>query len=142
MKQHAIPGLPGLVAFALIVVTRGASASTTGDDTNNFRPDVLACENAVSHLQECCPGFVAGAIRCVNYDYTDSGCDTSTTYTESPTFDEAQASCIEHMDCGTLVSSGVCKRAQVAKPAQHTSGTDMGESTSSSGQDASPPVCP
>jgi hypothetical protein len=139
-KNH--PMVTGLVASALIIVARGASASTPGDDTNNFRPDVFACEDAVSQLASCCPGFDPTAIRCVHLDYTDGGCDESTSYQESPTFDEAEASCIVHMSCAALVSNGVCERAQTAVPAQHWSSEEDDEDESSGGQDQSPSVCP
>jgi hypothetical protein len=67
-----------------------------------IRQDEFICENAVSHLQECCPGFDPTRIVC-SYD---TGCGV-TTY---PELDETQGQCILGDSCQALVANGVCDR--------------------------------
>jgi hypothetical protein len=69
-----------------------------------IRQDEFLCENAVSHLQNCCQGFTGRNIAC---KYDDQGCQ-ETIYTE---FNVDQSKCILAESCATLVSSGVCSRA-------------------------------
>ena len=80
-------------AFALLAVTCG------------IREDELRCEEAVAKLVECCSGFVATEIGCY---YT--GCGTS------PAITIEESRCISSQTCAVIVSSGVCARAQLAKP--------------------------
>ena len=68
----------------------------------SIRQDEFLCENAVSHLQGCCPGFNAGAVEC----HFDNGC-LETTY---PELDETQSNCILGESCATLRAAGVCDR--------------------------------
>ena len=68
----------------------------------DIRQDEFLCENAVGHLQQCCPGFNPGAIDCT---YAP-GC-TSTVY---PELDATQSDCIMDQSCGALLASGVCDR--------------------------------
>jgi len=74
----------------------------------DMRQDELDCEEAVSHLQSCCPGFDSSAIQCTY----SSGCGT----TQYPAIATPQSQCIRGEDCSTLVASGVCKRAQHVWP--------------------------
>jgi hypothetical protein len=76
----------------------------------DMRQDELDCEEAVSHLQECCPSFDSSHIECLYV----SGCETST----YPAISIAQSQCIRGESCATLVSSGVCTRAQGVWPVQ------------------------
>ncbi len=68
----------------------------------DIREDEFLCENAVSHLQQCCPGFRA-AIDC---SYVQ-GCD-DTTY---PELDSIQSECIFQASCADLRQRGVCELA-------------------------------
>ena len=68
----------------------------------SIRQDEFLCENAVSHLQGCCPGFNASAVEC----HFDNGC-LDTTY---PELDETQSNCILGESCATLRAAGVCDR--------------------------------
>ena len=64
--------------------------------------DELDCEEAVSHLEACCPGFVASSnLRCI---YDDPGCGTVT----EPAIPEDAAGCIRNKSCDTVVQDGVC----------------------------------
>lgn len=86
-----------LVAALLLIMTfsRGASG---------LREDDLQCEEAVAHLNECCPGFDVAKISCA----FSSGCG-DTQYTA---FSIEESECIQNADCKTLVGNGVCTRAQ------------------------------
>jgi hypothetical protein len=68
-----------------------------------IRQDELACEDAVAHLQHCCPGFTGSNIACT---YTP-GCGPS----EYPELGVDQSSCLRNESCDQLRSSGVCERA-------------------------------
>ena len=76
----------------------------------DMRQDELDCEEAVSHLQECCPSFDSKNIECLYV----SGCETST----YPAISIQQSQCIRGEACAELVASGVCKRAQGVWPVQ------------------------
>jgi hypothetical protein len=73
-----------------------------------LRQDELDCEEAVSVLASCCPGFQDSQLQCV---YNAAGC-SGTTY---PALTMGDSSCIRSETCATLVSSGVCSRAQSAR---------------------------
>ena len=76
----------------------------------DMRQDELDCEEAVSHLQECCPSFNSRNIECLYV----SGCETST----YPAISIQQSQCIRSEACTALVASGVCNRAQGVWPVQ------------------------
>ena len=69
-----------------------------------LQQDELDCEEAVSYLEGCCPGFDTRALRCV-----DDGCGGN-----RPDISEAQSACIRAESCQELVGTGVCQRAQQA----------------------------
>ncbi len=103
-----------------------------------IREDEFVCEDAVSHLQACCPGFSGNNVDC---EYDPGGCEGArTVYPEITT---RQAACIRGESCGELVASGVCARAIAAPP-----GTTWDEQGSLPvDDDADPPlpypqVCP
>jgi hypothetical protein len=79
-----------------------------GDALNQ---EELDCEEAVAHLEECCPGFDSSQIVCV---HEQQGCILGST--THPAIERDQTTCIRHESCNALVSSGVCDRAQAAKP--------------------------
>jgi hypothetical protein len=68
----------------------------------DIRQDEFICENAVSHLQEGCPGFDPTQIVC-SYD---TGCGVTT----FPEIDATQGQCILGDSCQALVANGVCDR--------------------------------
>lgn len=76
----------------------------------DMRQDELDCEEAVSHLASCCPGFDSSAIEC----FYVSGCTSN----EYPAISIPQSQCIRGEDCSRLVTTGVCSRAQDAWPVQ------------------------
>ena len=90
------------VAFAIVVGTFAC-----GD---GLRQDELDCEEAVSHLDECCPGFQATSrIQCM---YDDQGCGNVT----EPAIPEDVSSCIRNESCEELATAGgVCDRVTAAQ---------------------------
>jgi hypothetical protein len=94
-------------------------------DHDNFREDVIMCEDAVAYLSSCCPGFNADAITCYYaYDYSPGNCSTyATVDTVDPALSIDESRCILARTCDTLRGDGVCDRAQTATPyASHTGG--------------------
>jgi hypothetical protein len=73
-----------------------------------LKQDELDCEEAVSSLEGCCPGFDAKQIQCIS----QQSCDSS----QYPAISEEQSACIRAESCAQLVASGVCQRAQQAWP--------------------------
>jgi hypothetical protein len=64
------------------------------------REDELECEEAVSRLSHCCPGFDSTRYRCI---YT-AGCHSDT----QPDISVENARCIRRESCAALVTSGAC----------------------------------
>jgi hypothetical protein len=77
-----------------------------------IRDDELECEEAVSHLMQCC-GFTPSTTYCT-YVAPSGGCDSSPPI--YPALDPTESECIRSESCGDLASSGVCKRAAAARP--------------------------
>jgi len=75
---------------------------------NPLQQNELDCEEAVSVLEGCCPGFQSSQLQCI---YNDQGC-AGTTY---PAISEDDSTCIRGESCAQLVSTGVCTRAQSAR---------------------------
>ena len=91
-----------------------------------LREDEIDCEQAVAHLQECCPGFAQSeTLQCV---YSD-GCGVT-----EPAISIPQSQCILGESCEQITASGLCSRAA------------MLSSPSTSSDNAGPPtpnaVCP
>jgi hypothetical protein len=70
-------------------------------------PDEIDCEEAVSYLEHCCPGFQPGRLACV---YKQEGCSGAT----HPALSVDDSTCIRGESCSTLAATGVCDRAQHA----------------------------
>jgi hypothetical protein len=99
--------LPLLLLVFLVV--RPAYAS---DDDDNFRRDVLLCEDAVGKLAQCCPDFDAKSVDCTyKIETHDSGCDFSTTITIKPGLSEPESKCVLALDCDAL-RTHVCGRTK------------------------------
>jgi len=103
--------------------------------------DEIDCEEAVSYLQQCCPGFDANAVGCQSSQTTtNDGCNTTTT-TIYPALTPSEESCIRSESCEALVASGVCDRAQAAREySVVTTAGDSSETTANGAED--PGVCP
>jgi hypothetical protein len=71
-----------------------------------LRDDELQCEDAVGHLEQCCPTYVPGNIVCLE----PSDCeDENRSY---PLLSITDSTCIRGESCAELQSSGVCDRAK------------------------------
>jgi hypothetical protein len=86
----------------------------------------LDCEEAVSYLQGCCPGFQAS--ETVNCE-SDQGCGTSI----APALSITESQCIVGLSCSDVVNRGICDRVvNLSSPTTTTDGTTGSH----------PPVCP
>ena len=139
--------VPFGVSFALVLAAIVACGDRDHDeDNNNFREDVIQCEEALARLDACCPSFDASRVLCNYYYSFDDGCGTATTRSVAPAFNEAESHCILETSCDVLIDKRVCARAQEAKPyasktttdTDTTDGVDPVMKTSEEHQ----PVCP
>ena len=71
---------------------------------SGLRKDEIDCEEAVSHLHNCCVGIQPSAFNC---RYVE-GCESTT----HPVLSIPVSVCIEAQSCESLVKSGMCERAQ------------------------------
>lgn len=115
--------IPAGVFFALGVVA--LLACTHGhdkEDDNQFREDVIQCEEAVARLDRCCPSFDASRVLCNYYfSYDEAACSPPTTRRVSPALDLEESRCVIDTSCEDLVANGVCQRAQEAGTYSSTS---------------------
>ncbi len=137
----------GGVAFALgVALLLACGDSNHKKDDNNFREDVIECEDAVAKLQRCCAGFDPTDVLCQYYYEYQSGCGDSQTDSVKPVFTTAESACIRSAPCEQLVATRVCDRAQKARAYEYhaSTSTEVGSSTTTT--DASTvthlPVCP
>ncbi len=97
---------------ALFFLFRGGLAHGSTDD-DNFRQDVIECEQASAHLRDCCPD-AQSMPDCHYLDKTttvDCGCGDSysTTSTDRPIAIEDSKS-IQNSSCDDLRDQGACER--------------------------------
>ena len=135
------------------------ACSSADHDTNNFRADVIDCEDALARLTSCCPGFDPGRVQCTYYhdkSHSESGCSSHTidTYAhETPALSIDESHCVITRTCDDLVAGGVCARAQAAveyieeSRREQSGGMSFGasgdpsRSTTDSRNQTHPPVC-
>lgn len=81
-----------------------------------FRQDELECEEAVTHLTDCCPGFNPTKINCTH----EAACDLQNV-TALPVL---ESQCILRESCETIVKTKVCDRltSELADTTIQTSG--------------------
>ena len=144
--------IPPGVAFALGVVAllacEGPDTSNDEEDDNQFREDVIQCEEAIARLQRCCPDFDGARVVCDYYFlYDTSTCGPRRTESVQPALSLPESRCVLDTACEILVARGICDRAQEARA--YTS-RRVDETFSSTGgstggvdeSDSHPPVCP
>ena len=111
--------LPVGVAFALgVVITGSAHGADDAPETDdqNFREEVLLCEEAVGKLDTCCPDIDWSTVQC-NYRHTTTGgCTDGTADFEDPALNLAESRCILDTSCEDIHRNGVCTRAKAAQP--------------------------
>ena len=118
--------------MALVISTLLACRGSGDEhDDNNFRGDVIECEDALSRLETCCPGFDATPVLCNFYWDKSTGCGSTTTSSVEPALSEGESSCIRETSCDALVKDKVCERAQAARA--YARNTTTSTSSSSSG---------
>jgi hypothetical protein len=101
----------------------GALALSTLVAGGGLRQDELDCEQAVAHLQECCPDFGTATIACVS----SRGCDVS-----EPALSIQESQCVIDRACADLVASGLCAATHdLESPHEDDTGTLV----------THPPVC-
>ena len=90
-------------------------ACDSDTDDNQFREDVISCEEAVAHLSECCPELRTSNVECRYYFRRDEGClgPDSTTRIE-PDIDLRESRCIRNLRCDEIFSRGLCTYGQVS----------------------------
>lgn len=71
MRSRRLVFGTGLAVAALLACGGGHDGDTKGD--NNFREDVIECEDALAKLEKCCPSFDATPALCNYYDAHTSG---------------------------------------------------------------------
>lgn len=126
--------------FLTFFVVRPARADD--DDFDNFRSDVLHCEEAVGKLVECCPSFPAASIDCTySRETRDSGCDFQTTVAVDPGLHEPESACILALDCDAIRAAKICDRAKDIGAYVDVS-ADMDGPTPWRQPNTHPPVCP
>jgi hypothetical protein len=96
------------VVFATLIVLLYA-CTTNGDQ---YREDVLYCEESVARLAECCSGFDPTRIIC-RYREESGGCYDDERYTYHPTLSIEESRCILGKSCGEI-SPAMCERALAA----------------------------
>jgi hypothetical protein len=141
---------PAGVFFALgVVAVLACGDGDTKDDEeddNQFREDVIQCEEAVARLERCCPSFDGSRVLCNYYFRFDtSACGPRTTDSVQPALQLTESRCVLDTSCEDLVGRDVCERAQEART--YTShrvenGSSSGESPDVNESDSHPPVCP
>ena len=140
-----VPAMRTVLLAVLLVMLCGArSARASGQhDDDNFRPEVLECEDALGKLRQCCAGFVTARVAC-SYETseTEAGCDFSTTVSVRPALDESESRCVLASSCDGLRSSGVCGRAEVATDYVAVEQESPDSPTPSRAPSSHPPVCP
>lgn len=149
------------VAVALIM----ACDDGHEEDDTQFRKDVIWCEEAVAHLEECCEAstFNPNQIECRHYYEKDTGCGQTSITRVDPAYTENESDCIRAQSCASLRANKVCERALAAGKArtERYESIDIGSSSTTttsgsvssssggtsststtSGSTTSGPICP
>lgn len=69
---------------------------------SSLREDDLECEEAVAHLEDCCPGFDARSVSCSYQEGCGDGRD------QTGQLSVQQSNCIQAKSCSDLIASGTC----------------------------------
>lgn len=142
--------VPTGVVFALGVIAflacKSGDTKNDEEDDNQFREDVIQCEEAIARLQTCCPDFDGSRVLCNYYfRYDTSTCGPSQTDSIRPALDLSESECVLETACEDLVARDVCKRAQEARvytSRRVSSSSTSGASRDVNESDSHPPVCP
>jgi len=132
------------LCFALVVIVflacKSGDTKNDEEDDNQFREDVIQCEEAVARLTSCCPDFDGSRVLCnYYYSYDESTCSPSQTRFVHPALSLDESGCVIDTSCEALRANGVCKRAQEART--YTSDV-IADNSRPARSDSHPPVCP
>jgi hypothetical protein len=149
----------GMVAALVVALVMACDNGHDEDDTQ-FRKDVIWCEEAVAHLEECCGNlFDAHQVECRHFYSKDEGCGSQQITRIDPAYTLEESECVREQSCDWITSNKICERALVAgkarksvydsrevdTPTVGTSSSTSGvvtTSSSSSGSSAFGKICP
>jgi hypothetical protein len=137
------PIVASVFVGALLACQFGSGDTTT--DNDNFRADVIDCEESLAYLRSCCPGFDPTRVACHYYDQKTTACGETTETSEGPAISQQESDCILARACDSLVQDHVCERAQAATPYTSNTTTNTGGGPSvpiAPTSSTHPPVCP
>jgi hypothetical protein len=140
--------IPLGVVFALGVVAllacEDGDTKNDEEDDNQFREDVIQCEEAIARLERCCPDFDGSRVLCNYYFHFDtSTCGPRKTESIQPALKLTESRCVLDTSCEDLVGKDVCKRAQDARTYTSRRVENGGSSSGDVNEsDSHPPVCP
>jgi len=139
--------IPAGVLFALGVVAflacKSGDTKDDEEDDNQFREDVIQCEEAIGRLERCCPDFDGSRVLCNYYFRFDtSTCGPRTTDSINPALNLSESSCVLDTSCEDLIGRGVCKRAQEARTYTSHEVRNEDDGGDRNDRDTHPPVCP
>lgn len=134
-----------LFLWGALIVFLLACSLNCGDE-DDLTEEVLSCEEAVSKLVECCPGFDPYKIECKDITFDNEQWTCGTTFYANghqlPAFNREESQCIRERSCSELAVKGVCLRAQQAMPrgvVERRQGSPTATPTVTDNN--SPPVC-
>ena len=136
-----------VVVCALLACRFGSYDDSEVDDSD-MRADVVECEDAISRLQRCCPGFEGEPIVCRYYFENNSGCTSQSTRREWPAISTSESRCIRETSCRDMIDRKICARAQEARLRTYTYSRDDSytygdaQDRERSSSTDHPPVCP
>lgn len=109
-----------LVLAVFVLIVWGCRAQGDYDDSDDLTGEVVSCEEAIGHLEKCCPDF--DAVRdgqCVDdkYKKTGGGCvyddyTSTTTGYRLPEMTLAESQCVRTSSCDELIAKGICDRVK------------------------------
>lgn len=112
------------------------------EDDTQFRQDVIWCEEAVAHLEDCCGAtFDARQVECRHYYERNTGCGQTSITRIDPAYTTTETQCIRDQSCEAIRDNQICARALAAGKARTaryesndtTSSTTSGLTSSTSG---------
>jgi hypothetical protein len=103
------------VGVAAVLGVLAVMACDSDTDDNQFREDVISCEEAVAHLEECCSEFRPTNVQCRYFFRRTEGCiGPDTTTRVEPDLDLRESRCIRDLTCDGIQSRGLCTNGQVS----------------------------
>ncbi|MFO0741676.1 MAG: hypothetical protein U0270_37610 [Labilithrix sp.] len=109
----------GVLAGVGVAVMMACTTDDHEEDDTQFRQDVIWCEEAVAHLEDCCGAtFDARQIECRHYYEKDTGCGQTSITRIDPAYTTTETQCIRDQSCEAIRGSQICERALAAGKAR------------------------